>query len=929
MNFIRAIAMLCIIAYFNLFCSFSYASEAVDESKVVRVGLLDYSTFMEEKDGLVMGYAYEYLVDISRYANWDYEFVPGTWEECLERLEKGEIDLLASAQYTADRADLYDYSTMPMGVAYTVLCSLNGQDYAFNDFNEYKDLVVGVLEGSIRSKEYEKICKSYGFEPKLLYFNTHEEQMEALKKGRINAVLISSIRCDKGLNIIASFNLNNYYFIVNKNRKQILWDLNKAQAKIHFYNPYYEADLYKKYYGSIMTKSNGFSAEEKEYIQNKGTITVVALSKFPPIQYCEEEENVNGIVTDVLQEILYFTGLKVKYLIVDNHFEAIKAIQEGKADVWAACYDDFDAADAFNLELSKPFLKLYQSMIQNKNKKSATEDTVYAVTPYYKDWFKLKGKKIILYDTMLECIQAVNDGIADVTFASYYIVEYFMKDPRLDNLIVSNLDGKEIGLAFAVNKQNPEQLTNILNKGIDSIPQSRMQEITYNHLLKENKNLEIIQFIYKYPIQIIVLLCTFFLGLSMIFYYKSQHKSLKKGFQEKEIYELNLQRALIRAEHANAAKTDFLSRMSHEIRTPIGAIIGFNEKAEQNIEDKEKVLDCIQKIKVSSNHLLQLINDILDMTKVSAGKMELNIQPINIMKMMQSVQVVYEEIARKNEISFTVDIDTDLDRYVMADELRLKQIIINLISNAIKYNKSQGTVEIKVRKIADLEEKISVHFSIMDTGVGIAEENLAVIFHPFEREKTVIRKMIAGTGLGLSISSKIAMLMNSKLEVISKLDKGSTFWFDIDFEVVDKNIEYVSKENTVQHIPDYKGKRFLIVEDNDLNAEIIGSVLGLTKATLDYAVNGQEACILFELSPHHYYDAVFMDIMMPIMDGYAATMYIRNLARPDAKSILIIALSANAFEDDKERSLIAGMNEHCVKPIEKQGLFNALNKYLK
>ena len=183
----------------------------------------------------------------------------------------------------------------------------------------------------------------------------------------------------------------------------------------------------------------------------------------------------------------------------------------------------------------------------------------------------------------------------------------------------------------------------------------------YNHLLKENKNLEIIQFIYKYPIQIIVLLCTFFLGLSMIFYYKSQHKSLKKGFREKEIYELNLQRALIRAEHANAAKTDFLSRMSHEIRTPIGAIIGFNEKAEQNIEDKEKVLDCIQKIKVSSNHLLQLINDILDMTKVSAGKMELNIQPINIMKMMQSVQVVYEEIARKNEISFTVDIDTDLD----------------------------------------------------------------------------------------------------------------------------------------------------------------------------------------------------------------------------------------------------------------------------
>ena len=929
-NFLKRRMIIFAICFISFFYVIAHAYAA--ETKNVRVGLLNYTTFMEQKDGHITGYAYEYLTDIADYTDWNYEFVPGTWNECLQRLETGEIDLLPSAQYTNQRASLYDFSAMPMGVSHTVLCTLSKsrQEYAFNDFVSYGKLVIGALAGSIRAEQYAEICAQYGFIPKIVLFDSHESQLQALRKGEVNAILISSIRCDKNLKIIASFDLNNYYFMVNQKRKDILQELNAAQTEIHARNPYYEATLYKKYYGNILTRSSGFNEVEKNYIREKGTITVAITENFPPIQYRDENGVIKGIAIDVLGEISAFTGLKFNYLLVHDEQEAIFAVTSGKADIWATAYDEFEVAESFDLQLSSPFLKMYCAMIQQKNAKHYNKDAVYAVTPYYQRWLQLQEKNLVFYDTISQCLEAVNDGKADVTYCSYYIVQYFMKDPRLNNLVFSNFDGNEIGLSFAVSKQAPLPLLGIMNKGIESIAPSHMQEITYRHLMQEDSKINVIAFIYKYPLEIILFLFFTLIGLSLIVYYRNKHTNLKQTFAEKEIYEMNLQRALMKAENANTAKTDFLSRMSHEIRTPIGVIIGLNEKAEENIQDREIVRDCIKKIKISSKHLLELINDILDMTKISAGKMNLSMQPMKISQMVQVVTTVYQELAKANQLSFAVEVDERIHQVVIGDELRLKQVLINLISNSIKYNVPQGSIDFKVTKIADLSEKeVLIRFLVHDTGIGIAKENLISIFNPFEREQNSIKRMITGTGLGLTISNQIVQLMGSQLMVESKVGKGSTFWFDVKFEVKEELDTGVLQDQELEQIvPDYQGKHFLIVEDNPLNADIISYILDSTQASVDFAENGRQACELFEQSPEGYYDVIFMDIMMPVMNGYEATKYIRQCHREDAKKMIIIALSANAFKDDQEQSLAVGMDAHCVKPIDKRALFAVLNSRL-
>ena len=253
-----------------------------------------------------------------------------------------------------------------------------------------------------------------------------------------------------------------------------------------------------------------------------------------------------------------------------------------------------------------------------------------------------------------------------------------------------------------------------------------------------------------------------------------------------------------------------------------------------------------------------------------------------------------------------------------------------MISNSIKYNVPQGSIDFKVTKIADLSEKeVLIRFLVHDTGIGIAKENLISIFNPFEREQNSIKRMITGTGLGLTISNQIVQLMGSQLMVESEVGKGSTFWFDVKFEVKEELDTGVLQEHELEQIvPDYQGKHFLVVEDNPLNADIISYILDSTQASVDFAENGRQACELFEQSPEGYYDVIFMDIMMPVMNGYEATKYIRQCHREDAKKIIIIALSANAFKDDQEQSLAVGMDAHCVKPIDKRSLFAVLNSRL-
>ena len=383
---------------------------------------------------------------------------------------------------------------------------------------------------------------------------------------------------------------------------------------------------------------------------------------------------------------------------------------------------------------------------------------------------------------------------------------------------------------------------------------------------------------------------------------------------------LNLERHDLSAK----AKSDFLARMSHEIRTPMNGIIGMTEIALKDGQTEERRIDCLRKIEHSSEYLLGLINDILDMSKIESGKMRLIEEKCNLMEMIQGLHPLLEAKLNENNIQYIADIQLK-NHWFMADSLRLNQVLVNLLGNALKYSRPDGHVWLTVRETEEEKGFSNLYFQVRDDGIGIAPEKQQLIFRQFEQADNSENARKQGTGLGLAISRRIVRMMDSDIKLESEPGKGSSFSFNVKLQPVS------GEKTTVTSQPEeisFPGKRILVVEDNELNMEIICTILENYGIKTEQAVNGKEAVRRMEESVPGYYDMIFMDIMMPEMDGLEATRTIRNLDREDCKKIPIYAMSANAFDEDVKRSLASGMNGHLSKPVNLQVLEKTLQKVL-
>jgi len=383
---------------------------------------------------------------------------------------------------------------------------------------------------------------------------------------------------------------------------------------------------------------------------------------------------------------------------------------------------------------------------------------------------------------------------------------------------------------------------------------------------------------------------------------------------------LNLERHDLSAK----AKSDFLARMSHEIRTPMNGIIGMTEIALKDGQTEERRIDCLRKIEYSSEYLLGLINDILDMSKIESGKMRLIEEKCNLMEMIQGLRPLLEAKLNENNIQYIADIQLK-NHWFMADSLRLNQVLVNLLGNALKYSRPDGHVWLTVRETEEEKGFSNLYFQVRDDGIGIAPEKQQLIFRQFEQADNSENARKQGTGLGLAISRRIVRMMDSDIKLESEPGKGSSFSFNVKLQPVS------GEKTTVTSQPEeisFPGKRILVVEDNELNMEIICTILENYGIKTEQAVNGKEAVRRMEESVPGYYDMIFMDIMMPEMDGLEATRTIRNLDRKDCKKIPIYAMSANAFDEDVKRSLASGMNGHLSKPVNLQVLEKTLQKVL-
>ncbi|MCI8426103.1 MAG: response regulator [Lachnospira sp.] len=407
--------------------------------------------------------------------------------------------------------------------------------------------------------------------------------------------------------------------------------------------------------------------------------------------------------------------------------------------------------------------------------------------------------------------------------------------------------------------------------------------------------------------------------------------------QESKVHTTQLQKALKETDAANKVKGQFLMNMSHDVRTPLNTILGMTAIAQKESDDKEKMSECIKKIDIAGKHLLSLVNDVLDMSQIDSGKMILTEEVISLTQLFKKVADMMKIEAK--EAKLTIDWTIQLkDEIIIGDSLRIQQVLINIINNAIKYTSEGGHV---LLEMIQLEDKVkegygTYRFSCTDTGIGMRQDFLERIFLFFERDKNTTLSGVAGTGVGLAITKGILDLMGGSICVKSELNKGSTFTVDFHFKVQKQELQkeqdtiqdVIVDSNSQEQTQDYTNKRILLVEDVELNMEIAEELIGTTGVQIDKAYNGKEAVELFSKNPCGYYNLIFMDIQMPVMDGYEATSQIRSLDKPDSKSIPIVALSANALADDIENSLNAGMNEHIAKPIDMEAVWKVLKKYL-
>ena len=424
--------------------------------------------------------------------------------------------------------------------------------------------------------------------------------------------------------------------------------------------------------------------------------------------------------------------------------------------------------------------------------------------------------------------------------------------------------------------------------------------------------------IYMY-IDILVAVLTLVLTFGALFKYHSY--TYRK--QQKELID-----AMIETQRATKAKSDFLSNMSHDIRTPMNAIIGFTEIAKKNLDDRKKLFDCISKITLSSEHLLNLINDVLDMTKIESGKVTFEEETFNLRTIINDIQDMMMQTLLEKKMHLHIDTSQLIDETVSCDRLRLNQVLINLVGNAIKYSNPEGNIWLSAIQLPDdTENEILVEIHVKDDGLGMSKEFVEKVFQPFEREYNSTKSGISGTGLGLSITKSIVEMMHGTITVTSELGKGSEFIITIPFEVPTL-LEIEEDEDAVIKNFDFTGKRVLLVEDNAFNREIAVELLTDAGLEVDEANDGSIAVEILKNNPAGYYDVVIMDLQMPIMDGYEATRVIRSFEDIRIATVPIVAMTANAFSEDKKKALDCGMNAYLTKPINVKDLLKIMNVIL-
>ena len=1049
------------------------AAAETASAKVVRVGSFeDTFNYVNEK-GARKGYGYELLETLSGYTGWQFEYVTCDWSDCFEKLKNGEIDIIGGISYTEDRTQEMLFSDEPMGVEkYYLYADLARADISASDFKTLNGKKIGVLMGTEPEVMLAEWEEKYGLKTEHVNISNNEDVKQKLANHEIDCFvsLEESFWAERGISTITRVGESGIYYAINKNRPDIKEELDDAMRALDEAVPFYTADLYKRYFSMDYTPI--LTGEEKAWLRKHGAIRMGFLASDSGVSTFDPATGeFTGVITDYIQfaaDCLGNQELEFQLVGYDSKEAELDALKSGEIDMIFHCDQNPNLAEEYHFACTNTTWT--SNLMAVTNKQHFNENNVNRIAVpqnklslkkylafYYPQW------EIVDCDTQEDAARLVKDGQADcfvtgISSENKYSKKYSFYSVPLVNPVRS---------CFAVNSGN-RSLLSILNKTIKAMPvnmlagalamyKSSARKVTLSDFIKDN----FFKVMLISSIAVAVVLLTILMLLQKA---RKAEAAARKAASDTQELNAKLQVAVEKAESANRAKSTFLSNMSHDIRTPMNAIIGFTTLALSNIDDTDRVKDYLGKTLASSNHLLSLINDVLDMSRIESGKIHLEEVEVNLSDVLHDLKTIVSGQIYAKQLELYMDVMDVTDEDVYCDKTRLNQILLNLLSNAIKFTPAGGTVSVRVRQLAGKVHGCGQYeFRIKDNGIGMSQEFAQKIFEPFERERTSTVSRIQGTGLGMAITKNIVDMMGGTIEVQTAQGKGTEFtvcvpmraqteqrpvekiteleglkalvvdddfntcdsvtkmlvkvgmraewtlsgkeavlrarqsiemsdvyhayiidwrlpdmngievtrqirslhddtpiiiltaydWSDIEVEAKAAGVTaFCSKPmfmsdlretlmsalgqkpaDAVQRLlpeknADFKGKHILLVEDNELNREIAQEILQEYGFLVDSAENGAVAVEKVSTAAPGSYDLVLMDVQMPIMDGYTATRKIRALDDPARAKLPILAMTANAFDEDRRNALESGMNGFLSKPIVIGDLVQELHKIL-
>ena len=1077
----RTVAIICVLLVLTgIFGVFPAYADEDAEVTTVRVGYYEQEVFEEgaAEGKEKKGYAYEYYIKLSEYTGWKYEYVYGSFNDLYQKLINGEIDLLAGLARKPEREELISYPKSPMGhETYSLVKHTYDKDVT-SDPNTLNGKKIGVLDSAmvdvlnkyLSDHKVDAVVEKYADNEALfLAFDTDQVDILAAEGdgayGRTDSEVLNS------------FGASDYYLCVNKKRPDLLDELDLALTMLESEESGYISSLNDKYY-SVSIAGRAFSPMEKEWLESHTSLRVGYLKNFLPYSDSDKNGNVTGFIKDYIPEMLKrldIGDIQIKYFGYDNYDRMVEDVGKGAIDlafpVGGSLYFSEEKGIYQSYPVSSPTDEL---VFKGEYNEDVTEK--FAVNKnnrlqYYATVKNFPDADIVYYSSIEECLDAVTTGGATCTLLGGLRGSDILKNSRFEKLSFRQLGTNE-NRCFGVKIGN-EGLLRLVNRGVSLLGTPYAQNLAYRYLgqlynrsvfdvIRENMGL-------FGPMLIVVALLIFFLLFRSV--HRRKKQLIEKEKYQKELEEKNLELArskealsdaLIAAEHANLAKTAFLNNMSHDIRTPMNAIVGFTAMAAANLDNKALVQDYLKKISISSRHLLSLINDVLDMSRIESGKMKIEEADVHLPDMIHDLWTIIQSNVKAKQLELFIDTKDVINEDIVTDKLRLNQVLLNILTNAIKFTPSMGTISFRViEKPISAAGMTSFEFRVKDNGIGMSAEFQKTIFEAFTREQNTTVSGIQGTGLGMAITKNIVDMMGGTITVNSTEGMGSEFIVNIPCRISGTSAEYVQlpeleglralvadddtdtclsicamlrgigmhpdwtnygKEavirareafeqadkfsayiidllmpdlngiETVRQIRkvigddtpiiiltaydwseveaearaagvtgfcskplfmselrnalaqsfrvnrpepepeaknrDFTGKRILLAEDNEMNQMIAVSILEGAGFTVDIAEDGILAVEKMTDNPAGFYDVVLMDIQMPRMDGYEAAKRIRALDDEKKASIPIIAVTANAFEEDRKIALEAGMNGYLAKPYDIPMMMDTLNEII-